>query len=79
MDKYETNVTINSKKRLQNDTGAVCTTNPVRWRLGSRLRMGATSLLLRFRRGHPSHFYQLCIHHSTRLDELNTTVIQPLS
>ena len=32
---------------------------PARWRLGSRLRLGATSELLQFGRGHPSHFYQL--------------------
>ena len=60
MDKYERNVKINSKKRLRKDTGAVCTTNPARWRLGSRLRLGATSQLLQFGRGHPRHFYQLC-------------------
>ena len=33
-------VYINSKKRLRKDTGAVCTTKPARWRLGSRLRLG---------------------------------------
>ena len=34
--------------------------NPARLRLCSRLRLGATSHLLQFGRGHPSHFYQLC-------------------
>ena len=44
MDQYERNVYINSKKkRIWKDTGAVSTTNPARWRLGSRLRLGATS------------------------------------
>ena len=51
---------VNSKKRFREDTGAVCTTNPARWRLGSRLRLGATAQLLQFGRSHPSHFYQLC-------------------
>ena len=60
MDRYERNVSINSKKRLRKDTGAAFTTNPTRWRLGSRLRLGATSQLLQFGRGHPSPFYQLC-------------------
>ena len=59
MDKYERNVSINSKKHLQKDTGGVCTTNPARWRSGSKLRLGATFQLLQFGRGHPSHFYQL--------------------
>ena len=59
MDKHERNVSINSKKRFRKDTGAAYTTNPARWRIGSRLRLGATSQLLRFGRGHPSHFYQL--------------------
>ena len=30
-------------------------------RLGSRLRLGATSQLLQFGRGHLSHFYQFCL------------------
>ena len=59
MDKYERNVYINSKIRLREETGAVCTASPAQWRLGSRLRLGATSQLLQFGRGHPSHFYQL--------------------
>ena len=46
--------------RPQKETGAFCTTNPARWRLNSRLRLGATSQLLQFGRGHPSRFYQLC-------------------
>ena len=37
MDKYKRNVQINSKKRLRKDTGAACTTNPARWRLGAEL------------------------------------------
>ena len=61
MDKYERNVYTNCKKRLRKDTRAVCTTNPARWRLGSRLSLGATSQLLQFSRGHTSPFYQLCI------------------
>ena len=60
MDKYERNVFINSKTLLRKDTWAVCTTNSARWSLRSRLRLGATSQLLQFGRGHLSHFYQLC-------------------
>ena len=60
MDKYDRNVSINDKEHHRKDTGAVYTTNPARWRLDSRLRLGATSQLLQFGRGHPSHFYQLC-------------------
>ena len=50
MDKYEQTVYLNSKKHLREHTGAVCTTNPARWRLGSRLRLGGTSQLLQFGR-----------------------------
>ena len=49
---------INNKKRLRKDTGAVCIANPARWRLGSSLRLGATSQLLQFGRSHPRQFYQ---------------------
>ena len=55
MDKYERNIYINSNKHLREDKWAVCTP---RWRLGSRLRLGATSLLLQFGLSHPSHFNQ---------------------
>ena len=61
-----------AKKRLRKDTGTVCTTNPAQWRLGSRLRLGATSQLPQFGLGHPSHFYQLCQYHPTSMTAIST-------
>ena len=75
MDKYERNIKINNKKRLRKYTGAVYTTNPARWRLGTRLRLGTTSQLLQFGRGHPSHFYQLCVSCQANLNDKRAEAI----